>query len=259
MPDIAIYLEVQGEGFPILLIMGLSANLDWWDIRLIKALSREFKLITFDNRGAGRTGTSDKECTIKLFADDTAGLMDALRIDKAHVIGFSMGGMIAQELVLNYPQKVEKLVLCSTNCGSANSIQPSQKVLEMLTADITGLSPEEVARMTLPFLLTTNFIEENSDLVELVTQRLIKHPISRESYMHQLKAIMGFDTFDRLHQIKIPTLILQGREDVLVASANGSVLAKAIPDAKLVYFENSAHMLAEDIGEVIHNLMVFLS
>ena len=112
--DIQIYYEVKGDGFPVVMINGLSDNLDCWDPRLIEALSKKFKLVLFDNRDAGRTDVSEREYTMKLFADDTVCLMNALGISKAHVLGISMGGMIAQELVLNYPEKVAKLVLCST-------------------------------------------------------------------------------------------------------------------------------------------------
>ena len=112
--DIQIYYEVHGEGFPLVMIYGSTGRLDGWDPRLVEGLSKHFKLVLFDNRGAGRTETSNREYTVRLFADDTAGLMDALGISKAHILGISMGGAIAQELVLNYPEKVSKLVLCST-------------------------------------------------------------------------------------------------------------------------------------------------
>ena len=112
--DIQIYYEVHGEGFPLVMIYGSTGSLDGWDPRLVEGLSKHFKLVLFDNRGAGRTETSNREYTVRLFADDTAGLMDALGISKAHILGISMGGAIAQELVLNYPEKVSKLVLCST-------------------------------------------------------------------------------------------------------------------------------------------------
>jgi len=90
--DIQMFYEVHGEGFPLMMIMGLSASLDWWDPRWIETLSEKFKIIAFDNRGAGRTDISDREYSIKLFADDTAGLMDALGIPRANVLGLSMGG-----------------------------------------------------------------------------------------------------------------------------------------------------------------------
>jgi len=256
--DIQIYYEEYGEGFPFIMIMGLGGNIDWWDPRMIHELSKNFKVVMFDNRGAGRTDDCDREHTVKLFADDTAGLMDALGISRAHVLGISMGGMIAQELVLNYPKKVEKLVLCSTNCGGTKSVQPSEDVMGMLMADRSAVSLEEIARMTIPFLLTEDFIKKNPDFVELIIQQVLKAPISNEAFMRQLNAIMKFDTYDRLPQIRAPTLILHGKQDILVPPRNGSVLAEAIPNAKLVYFENSAHGLAEEMEKVLPVLLDFL-
>lgn len=256
--DIRIYYEVHGEGFPLIMIMGLGGNIDWWDPRMIQELSKKFKTVMFDNRGAGRTDVSDRRYTIRLFADDTAGLMDALGISRAHVLGISMGGMIAQELVLNYPKKVEKLVLCSTTCGGTTSVPPSEDVMGMLMADKSALSPEEIAKMTIPFLLTEDFIKKNPDFVELMKQQILKAPISNEAFMRQLNAIIEFDTHDRLPLIRAPTLILHGKQDILVRPRNGSILAEAIPDAKLVYLGKSAHGLAEETRVVINTLIDFL-
>jgi len=257
--DIQIYYEVYGEGFPLLMITGLSANVDWWDPRIIQELSKKFKIVMFDNRGAGRTDISNKRYTIKLFAEDTAGLMDALRISRAHVFGISMGGMIAQELALNYPEKVEKLVLCSTNCGGTKSVLASAEVMRLLMADGSALSPEDIVRMTMPLLLTEDFIKGNPDFVELEVQQMLRAPISNEAFMRQVNAIMNFDSYGRLSQIRAPTLILHGKRDILVPPENGSILAKAIPNAKLVYFENSAHGLIEEIDKMIHVLLNFLT
>lgn len=257
--DIQIYYEVQGEGFPLVMIMGLSANVDWWDPRMIQELSKKFKMVMFDNRGAGRTDVSNREYTLKLFADDTAGLMDALGISRANVFGVSMGGMIAQELVLNYPEKVEKLVLCSTNCGGTKSVPPSEEVLGMLTADRSAFSPEEIVRMWIPLLFTEDFIKKNPDLVELSIRQMLRAPISNEAFTRQLNAIMEFDTYERLPQIKVPTLVLQSKRDALVPPENGPILAKAIPNAKLVYFENSAHGLIEEMDRVISVLLDFFA
>ncbi|MEM3731384.1 MAG: alpha/beta hydrolase [Candidatus Bathyarchaeia archaeon] len=256
--DIQIYYEIRGEGFPLIMIMGLSGNVDWWDPRLILELSKKFKIVMFDNRGSGRTDISDRRYTIRLFADDTASLMDTLGVRQAHVLGFSMGGMIAQELVLNYPEKVVKLVLCSTNCGGANSIQPSAEILEMLAADKSGFSQEEIAKMTVPLLLTEEFIKNNPGVVDILVKRILRAPISNEAFMRQLSAIMEFDTYERLPQIRVPTLILHGKKDVLVPPENAFILARAIPKAKLVYFENSAHGLMEEMDKVVKVLLDFL-
>lgn len=257
--DIQVYYEVHGEGFPLVMIMGLSGNVDWWDPRMVQELSKNFKMVLFDNRGAGRTDVSNRRYTMKLFADDTAGLMDALGISRAHVFGVSMGGMIAQELVLNYPEKIEKLVLCSTNCGSTKSVPPSEEVLGMLMTDRSALSPEEIVRMAIPLLFTEDFIQKNPEFIELAIQQILKAPISNEVFMHHLNAIMNFDTCDSLSQIRAPTLILHGKWDILVPPENGSILAEAIPNAKLVYFENSAHGLIEEMEKVIHVLLDFLA
>jgi len=174
------------------------------------------------------------------------------------VFEVSMGGMIAQELVLNYPKKVEKLVLCSTNCGGAKSVLASEEVLGTLMADRSALSPEEIARMAMPIILTEEFIKKNPDFVELLIQQALRAPISNEAFTRQLNAIMNFNTYDRLLQIKAPTLVLHGKRDILVPPENGSVLARAIPNAKLVYFENSAHGLIEEMEKVLPVLLDFL-
>jgi pimeloyl-ACP methyl ester carboxylesterase len=257
--DIEVYYEVHGEGFPLIMIMGLGGNIDWWAPRMIQRLSKKFKLVVFDNRGAGRTDLSDRRYTIKLFADDTSSLMDALGISRAHVLGFSMGGMITQELVLNCPKKVEKLVLCSTHCGGRESVPPSKDVTGMLIADRSALSPEEIARMTIPLLLTEDFTKKNPDSVELMIQQILKAPISNEAFMRQLNAILEFDVYDRLPEVRAPTLILHGKQDILVPPENGSILAKAIPNAKLVYFRNSAHGLIEEMEIMMHVILGFLT
>jgi len=257
--DIQIYYEVKGEGFPLVMIMGLGRNLESWDSRLVEGLSKKFKLVMFDNRGAGRTDISDREYTIRLFAEDITDLMNTLGISKAHILGISMGGMIAQELVLNYPEKVSKLVLCSTYSGGSKTVQPSQKVSEMLTADVSTMSPEEYYRkIYLPLVYTDDFIEENPDFMKLHVQKSLRYPISKAAYMRQLDAIGKFNTYERLQQIKTPTLVLHGRKDVLVPSENGAILAEAIPNAKLVNLEKSAHYLAEEMREVINVLTEFL-
>jgi len=254
--DIQVYYEVKGKGYPLVMITGLGGNIDLWDPRLVEGLSKNFKLVMFDNRGTGRTDISSKEYTTKLFADDTAGLMNALGISKAHVLGLSMGGMIAQELAINYPEKVSKMILCSTHCGSSKLVQSSQKVPET-PVDPSKMSQEEY-RKALTNVCTDEFINENPDFVSLMARKRLMHPTSKEAYVRQLNACRKFDTFERLHQIKTPTLVLHGRNDVLIHPENAKVLAEAIPNAKLVYLEKSAHGLVEEIEEVIKVITEFL-
>ncbi len=123
--DIAIAYKTFGVGDPLLLIMGSSGTLDRWPLELLSELASHNQVIIFDNRGMGKTTASDKEFTMELFANDTAGLLDALNISRAHVLGWSMGTFIAQELVLNYPDKVDKLILYAADCGGNEAITPS--------------------------------------------------------------------------------------------------------------------------------------
>jgi len=272
--DIQMYYEVKGEGFPLVIITGRGESLDSWDPRLVKELSRKFKLILFDNRGAGRTEISDRKYTIKLFADDTKGLMNALGISKAHILGHSMGGMIAQELVLNYPEKVARLVLCST---LSQWVGFNQDVSRLDLALKEGASWEEATRMILSFEVardfpsdlvkknplvvfycTADFVKENPDSWNNYVKRAAKHPVSQKAYTGQINASEKFDTHDRLWQIKVPTLVLQGRKDFGLPLQAGSILAEGIPNAKLVYFEKSSHYLVEEMEEVLKVIKQFL-
>jgi pimeloyl-ACP methyl ester carboxylesterase len=165
--DIEMFYEIRGEGHPLLMIMGFQGNMDCWDpFYLIPSLSGRFKLILFDNRGSGRTdypGDPGEEFTIRLMADDAAALLGALGIEHSHVLGISMGGMIAQEFAINHPEKVDRLVLLSTYCGeddsflgpaSANVIRISNLLAER------GAWDREMAGMLIPNLLSDEYIEQ---------------------------------------------------------------------------------------------------
>jgi len=271
--DIQVYYELKGEGFPLVMINGGNENLDCWDPRLIQELSKKFKLVLFDNRGAGRTDVTDKEYTIALLADDTAGLMDALGIPEAHILGISMGGMIAQELAINHPEKVSKLVLCSTSSWW----NPSKEGSRIVSAMDRGCSLEELAEVYLSFpfvhdypiyyirrdptvvnVYTADFVKENMDLVNRYYHRSREHPPSEEGSRRQFSAVRKFDTQGRLCLISAPTLVLHGKKDFVFPPENGSILAEAIPNARFVLFEKSAHYLAEEMGAVTKIVTEFL-
>jgi pimeloyl-ACP methyl ester carboxylesterase len=162
--DIQLYYEEHGRGEPLLLIMGLGAStLSWAD--QIPAFAREFRVIAFDNRGAGRSDKPAVHYSIAQFADDTAGLMDALAIDSAHVYGQSMGGFIAQELALRHPQRVTTLVLGSTSCGGRHAVAGAPENLAIIGM-MNVLTPREAAEKGLPLLYSEKFIARTTALVE---------------------------------------------------------------------------------------------
>jgi pimeloyl-ACP methyl ester carboxylesterase len=249
--DIDIYYEIYGEGYPIIMIQGLSANTDWWTKELLESLEEDFKLIIFDNRGAGKTENTNRDFSIKMLADDTLALMDALKINHFHIFGVSMGGMIAQELVINYPEKIEKLILGCTHCGGSKQILPSQEVLYILNRDHKKISPEKLIEGTIPLLFTEDFIKNNHEFIESYRQKLLKSPMSPESFHRQINAISRFNNYLKLEKITCPTLIIHGKKDVLVPYENADILNKRIKNSKLILMNEAAHSFFQPKPEIV--------
>lgn len=254
--DIEIYCEVRGEGYPLLMIMGLSANADWWSPELLNILAKNFKVITFDNRGAGRSSKADGPYSIELFVGDTIGLMNALAINQAHVVGVSMGGMIAQKMVLDHPSRVNRLVLCVTNVGGTEAVMNPAVAAELVK--VSQLSDEEIEEQTINILFPEHFIRDNPYLVEQFRTRYRQHPIPFDCYMHQLGAIMNFSSFQRLGEIKAPVLVITGSEDILIPPENSKILASDIPGAKLLIIEGAGHGLTVQVDDFLQPVLNFL-
>jgi len=239
--DINMYYEIHGNGYPFLLIRGLSSDVYRWPPDFVKETSQFFRVILFDNRGAGRTDKPDIEYSINMMADDTVGLMKLLGIERANVLGFSMGGAIAQEIAINYPERVEKLILCGAGCGGTKSVPISNETRSVLTSNREGLSPEEALRETLPILFPENFIKNNEVKIEEFVKRATLAPIPPYSYRRQLAAALAFDSYDRLKNINTPTLAISGKEDILVPPQNSEILVENIKGAKIRLIENVGH------------------
>ncbi|MFX1346176.1 MAG: alpha/beta fold hydrolase [Promethearchaeota archaeon] len=207
----------------------------------MKDLSKHLKVVLFDNRGAGRTDKPDIEYSIKMMADDTVGLMNHLNIEEAHILGYSMGGSIGQEIVLNYPEKVKKLILCSTGCGGPKSVPASEEVRKGLTSNREGLLDEKLLRNSVSVYFTESFIQNNPDKVEEYIYRSLLAPIPPFAYRRQLMAVFNFTSYDRLKNIRTPTLVLSGKEDILVPYENSILLAKNIAGAKLILLDKLGH------------------
>jgi pimeloyl-ACP methyl ester carboxylesterase len=256
--DINVYYEIKGNGFPLVMIIGLMANVDWWDPRLIEEASKKYKMIMFDNRGAGRTDAPKIEYSIKMFADDTVKLMDNLKIQKAHIFGISMGGMIAQEIAATYPQRIEKLVLCSTNCGGTKQVLASPQVLANLATGAQQTT-EQIVKNTIPAIFAEDTIKRNPEFIKQYTGRLMKHPSTPDGFGRQVRTFLTWDVYDRLPKIKIPTLVMAGKKDILIPPQNAKIIADRIPGAELVYFDKSAHMIFEDLDKMISTFLQFLT
>jgi pimeloyl-ACP methyl ester carboxylesterase len=256
---IKMYYREAGEGFPLMGIMGLGANSDWWSPDIVRELSADYRFVMPDNRGAGRTECPEENWTIENNADDTIALMDTLGIDKAHLLGVSMGGSIAQAIAINYPDRVEKLVLNCTLCGFTNGVTPCDETMNMLGAFATGdLSLEETARKTTELLYSQHTFETKPELVEAFVQIYCLAPISQEGLMKQMTAGLRFDSLDRLKYIKAPTLILAGMDDILIPPENSDILYQNIPDARLMKFAPAAHGFLAEVPEFVAIVKDFL-
>jgi len=240
--DINMYYDIHGEGEPLALIMGYGDSSEEWFLQ-IPGLSREYRMVAFDNRGAGRSDKPDIPYTMEMMAGDIAGLLEALAIDAAHIYGISMGGMIAQEFALRYPDKVISLILGCTMCGGTQAIAPDAEVLTFLfdMERAKRLTTEEITREMPPFMYIQEFIDKNPDIVEQDIANRVKYFPPLHGFMRQAEAMMAHDTYDRLPQIKAPTLVITRTADRLVPVENSRILASRTPSADLVLLENVGH------------------
>ena len=240
--DINIYYEVHGQGEPLVLIMGYGASSRWW-FRQIPVYSQEYKVITLDNRGTGQSDKPDVRYPMDAFADDTAGVLEALKVDATHIYGVSMGGIIAQDFALRYPERVISIILGATLCGGPHAVMPDTEAMALLfdLERMRRLTPEEAAWEALPFLYSQGFIDNNQQLIEASIAEQLKHRSPLHTYRRQGQAMEGFETYDRLPQIKAPTLVIAGTEDRLVPVENSRILASRIPNAELVLLEGAGH------------------
>ena len=265
--DIEMYYEIRGEGHPLLLIMGFLGNADCWDpLYLIPNLVDRFKLILFENRGSGRTdfGNPGEDFTIRLMADDTAALLDALGIEHAYVLGYSRGGMIAQELAINYPEKVDKLILTSAYCGGKESAlfpnQATEAIINIASAlDEKGGWDHEIANMYMPNIFTDEYMVENPGGADVAIELILTAPTSLETLSKQFFAMSDFDVCNHLPEIVAPTLIIAGEKDRYVPPENAAILTKRIPGSKVMYLEKSGHQLEEESEQATEAIIEFLS
>jgi pimeloyl-ACP methyl ester carboxylesterase len=234
--DIDVAYKMFGKGNPILLIPGFAMRMDDWEPNVLNRLASNHTVIIFDNRGIGKTSAGNKTWSIEQFANDTAGFLGSLKIEKpVDVLGFSLGGFIAQELTLMHPQKVNKLILYATNCGGKTSIPP-QISPSALKSMISGNASKDTFLST---LFPKEWIKANTVYVQKLPSPMM---LSKESIQHQAEVGPGWvGTCDRLSNITKPTLIITGTDDVTSPSANSLVLAEKIPGAWLVQIKGGGH------------------
>jgi 3-oxoadipate enol-lactonase len=238
--EVQIAYELVGTGEPVLLIHGLGYDRYGWG-PLPDLLAEEFRVGLFDNRGVGESDAPPGPYTTRMLADDAEAVLDAAGFERAHVVGTSLGGMVAQELVLAHPERVNRLVLACTTPGSLRAYPFPQRTLTLF-AEFPQLPLEEGLRRFVENALADQTVETRPELVDEIYAYRLAHRPAIEAWQSQGAASLGFDAFERMGEISVPTLVLSGTADNVVDYRNSELLADGIPGARLELFEGLGHL-----------------
>ncbi len=251
--EVSLYYESLGEGPPLLLIAGLGGG-SWSWYGQAPYFENHYRTIIFDNRGAGRSSMPQGPYQMQQLAADARCLMDHLALEKAFVLGLSMGGMIAQELALMIPHRIQALFLGCTHAGGASVSRPAWAVTGILLNN-AGLTQEQIIAKNLPIFFSEGCRKEQPDLIAAYSAaQLSAPPQPAAAFQAQLAAINTFDAGARLRQIEIPTMIVTGSEDVLIPPDNARTLAGAIPHAEMVVIPGAGHALHAECRDRLNQL-----
>jgi 3-oxoadipate enol-lactonase len=225
----------------VVMIMGLGGWSGDWGTYFPTQLAKDVRVVLFDNRGTGTSSRAPGPYTLGLLARDAVAVIDQVAGGRAHVLGISMGGMVAQHLALDHPRQVDKLVLVSTHCGGARALLPLPHVIPSLFPT-PGTPADVIVRTRLAAIAAPGWAEKNPEVLEERLQSSLRSPTPVRTYRAQIDAIMRSDRYPRLDEIDAPTLVVHGDADALVPYANGELLARRIPDAKLHTLRGVGHL-----------------
>jgi 3-oxoadipate enol-lactonase len=239
--EIELDYERSGSGPPLLAIMGMSGTSLHWGEPFLAPLRESFDVIVYDHRGVGSSSPLDGQLNIAQMAADAAGLLEALELEQAHVLGISMGGMIAQELALAHPERVRTLTLGCTYCGGEGSAFAVPQALQGLTEAMMSGDRERAIRASWEINVSPPFAADEqayARFLAITDQRRVAPPV----IMAQMQACAAHDTNARLHALEMPTLVIHGSVDRLLPVQNGRLIAARIPGARLEIFDDVGHL-----------------
>jgi pimeloyl-ACP methyl ester carboxylesterase len=239
--EVELHYERNGSGEPLLLIQGMSGTHVSWGKPFRGALEESFDVVAFDNRGIGLSAPIDGPFTIAEMAEDTAGLLDELGIESAHVVGISMGGMIAQELALAHPERLRSLTLGCTYCGGPGSgLMPEENARKLMEGLASG-DREKAIRASYEVNLSPAFRADEGHFAAF-HEMATRVPAAKQTIELQVQAIFGHDTSGRIGGISASTLIVHGTDDGVLPFANGELIASLMPAARFEPLEDVGHM-----------------
>jgi len=251
---VALHYDIRGDGPPLCLISGYRQSGSAWPTEFIAQLAIRCQVITFDNRGTGLSSKPHDGYEFAQQARDIVGLLDHLGHARVHLLGFSMGGAIAQEIAVRHADRIDRLVLFGTFCGGVWAEPASWTVLRRLF-DTEGQSAEEAARQAWPVTYSPEYLAANAQAVEEQMHRELEHPTPAFVTKQQMRALREFDCYHRLPQILATTLVATGEEDILVKPSNSRILAQRIPRARLEVLAHLGHRAIWEAPEEMAGLI----
>lgn len=245
-----IAYKIYGSGEPLIMCIGYATNMDLWSIKAIEILQKKYMIIVFDYRGMGYSSNSDYSFTINTLAEDVNELLTYLEISKTHVLGWSMGGFVAQMFAINHPEKVNKLVLYATNCGDITTVSPSQEIINILA------NPASTPAELISTLFPDDWLATHPKAWEFLPEA--KEPYNGQTIGLQYEAVQvwlsqGGGSSGHLKEIKMPVLIICGNQDKVAPSINSSILNDSISTSTLIKVNNSGHGLMYQLPETFAN------
>jgi pimeloyl-ACP methyl ester carboxylesterase len=248
--DAELYYEEEGAGDPLILIQGLAGTHGSWFLQ-VPTFRKHFRVITYDARGLGLSRDSGEPYTMRTLADDVVAILDHLTVERSHVLGLSLGGMVAQELAINYPERVCRLVLAATTPGAEREITPAVRKafgippdVDPSTLDASDYAGSGVDMKKVGAIITR--LSFNNPLVPWALMRLAQRQGKTQmpdGANRQTDASAEHNTLERLHLIQAPTLVIVGASDRLVSPRSSETLAARIPNAKLFVLRGAPHAL----------------
>ena len=251
-----IYYETHGggDGLPLLLVMGMGGTCQGWLVLQVPEFSRDRKTIIFDNRGAGRSEDPGTPFTTRDMAEDTLALLDELGIERAHVLGGFLGGMVAQELALAHPERVQSLILAGTfACADAKR----RLLLEVWQGMVEHGLPHELRIKNRLCWTLSDATLELRDIVDAMWRFYLEDDAALEDkiFVRQAAACLAHDTRGRLGELRAPTLVVYGEQDLLAPHHLQRELAEAIPSARLVAIPGASHLVAVEMAPRFNRLV----